>query len=275
MPSERARGENAGQRVSCSRDSAWNHRPSTVASMQGPSPVAYWLASMSEIVSSLAATVASCPRRRRVTLAPSAPPTVARASATTRPSAPFTTSSVTDGPVTARRLGTGSLAATAANSLVVCSRARWPPDAPRSALLISSAIHPMSKIRATPVDEKRIVSWPPWATRRLAAPAVTASPTASIESASGRSMRTDGYPLAMTASKRAPSTGALAVSTSPRMPSTARSPAKLAEIPKSASGTLPRAIFRSGKAGAGEPLGDHGPANRRPRACPAGEYGDN
>jgi len=47
---------------------------------------------MSEIVWSLAATVARCPWRRSDTLTPSAPPTVARASATTRRRAPSTTS---------------------------------------------------------------------------------------------------------------------------------------------------------------------------------------
>src|ERR1035438_2161013 len=49
-------GGRAGHRVSVSKDSAWNRRPLTEASTHGPSPVAYWLASMSEMVWSLAAT---------------------------------------------------------------------------------------------------------------------------------------------------------------------------------------------------------------------------
>ena len=57
------------------QDSAWNQCPSVEASTQGPSPVSYWLASMCEMVPSVAATVESLPRRRSDTLTPSAPPT--------------------------------------------------------------------------------------------------------------------------------------------------------------------------------------------------------
>ena len=42
MPSEWAFGVKAGHLVSSARDWVWNRRPSTEASMQGPSPVAYW-----------------------------------------------------------------------------------------------------------------------------------------------------------------------------------------------------------------------------------------
>lgn len=61
IPSFFALGTNAGHRVSWSKDSTWNQCPLTEASTHGPSPVAYWSASMSEIVWSLAATVARRP----------------------------------------------------------------------------------------------------------------------------------------------------------------------------------------------------------------------
>ena len=84
MPSFLALGIKAGQRDSDRNDSACNQRPSTEASMHGPSPVAYWSASISNMVWSLAATVPSTPKRHRDTLTPSAPPIVVWASEATR-----------------------------------------------------------------------------------------------------------------------------------------------------------------------------------------------
>src|ERR1700677_1575150 len=92
IPRARARGVNEDHLVSVSNDSAWNHRPRREASTQGPSPVAYWSASISMIVLSVAATVRSSPWRNNETLTPSAPLTDIWASSTTRRSAPSTTS---------------------------------------------------------------------------------------------------------------------------------------------------------------------------------------
>ena len=61
MPSCNAFGVNSGHRSSVSSETARKERPRTDASMHGPSPVAYWWASMDEMVWSLAATVASRP----------------------------------------------------------------------------------------------------------------------------------------------------------------------------------------------------------------------
>ena len=61
IPSSRALGVKEGQRVSWSNDFIWNDWPSFEASTHGPSPVAYWPASMSRTVWSVAATVASRP----------------------------------------------------------------------------------------------------------------------------------------------------------------------------------------------------------------------
>ena len=83
MPSFNASGVNSGHRSSVSSETERKEWPRTDASTHGPSPVAYWWASMAENGRSLAAAVASRPWRRRDTLTPSDPPTVARASSTT------------------------------------------------------------------------------------------------------------------------------------------------------------------------------------------------
>ena len=52
MPLQSARGVKAGQRLSLPRKVLWDRFPVTVASTQGPWPVAYWSASMAATTSS-------------------------------------------------------------------------------------------------------------------------------------------------------------------------------------------------------------------------------
>ena len=101
---------------------------------------------------------------------------------------------------------------------------------------IRSESQVISSTRATSVEEERMVNPPPAPTSVPAALATTASPAASNDSNSAMSRTTEGYPLAASASTKAPNTRALDASISPRRPRSARSPSKLAATPKRARG---------------------------------------
>ncbi len=108
----------------------------------------------------------------------------------------------------------------------------WSPSMTRRAKPVMSSIW---RIKAAGV---RIVSVPPVTSRRSAPWAITARPDASMNRSPTRSNMTVWWPRSIIVSKKAPNSGAVSASTSPRRARTTCPSTKLAPIEKSDNGTI-------------------------------------
>ena len=214
---------------------------------------------MARTVSSLAATVARRSWRRSDTLAPSAPPTNARARATTRRREASTVSWSTEpgeGAPGAAMTGLRRVAA-AARRPASTDRRRSRPAA-RSALGPSRRVRPAeptrSRSRRTTPEGERSFRVLPHSARCAALSAITRSPAGSTKSHSARSSTTDRCPRSASPASTPPSSGAVNESSSPRTTTTTRAAEKATPSVKRPAGpSSGQVTIAAAQAAAGTP----------------------